>query len=257
MTDIVVASPSVEPITLAQAKLHIRETTAAQDALLPTYISAARAYAENFCTRALVLAKRRLLLDCFPSQIDILWTPLRAVQSIRYVDDAGVLQTLAADQYRVDKQSLPARITPAYEVTWPSTRAVTHAVRVDYTVGHLIPFTADAATDTLTAEGHGFEDTDQTMVATLAGSLPGGLSPSTNYHVRDAAANTLKLAATAGGAAIDITENGTAPNVLGSLHRDIELALYVLVQYFEGREANEKILRAAEMILGAHRVVRF
>lgn len=229
MTDILIAPPTVEPLTRTQAKLHLRKTDTAEDSLVDAIIAAARGHVERHCTKALVLQTRRLILDCFPACIDIEWAPLRAVQSIAYLDDEGELQTLAADQYRVDKHSKPARITPAYDVTWPTTYPVPNAVLVTYTCGYVAPFTADAGTDALAAAGHGLEDADIVQVATIGGTLPTGIAAATNYHVRDAAADTLKLAAAAGGAAIDITGAGTTPNVLGILPKEIEAAMLLLI----------------------------
>lgn len=257
MTDILVAGPTVEPISLAAAKLHLKETATGQDTLISSIIASARTHVETFCRRALVLQTRRLLLDHFPACIEIPRAPLRSVLSIKYLDTSEVLQTLAAADYRVDKESRRGRITPAYGEVWPVPHYVINSVEVLYTCGHLAPFTADAATDVLTAAGHGHADADQVMVSTLGGVLPTGLAASTNYHVRDAAANTLKLAATAGGAAIDITGAGTPPNVLGLLDKPIEHALQILIQYFEQRDANQKLLEAAENLLSPYRVVRF
>jgi len=257
MSDVLVAAPTVEPLTRTQAKLHLRETAAGQDALIDSIIAAARGHIETFCRRALVLQTRRLLLDCFPACIQIPRSPLRAVSSIQYLDTAGALQTLDPTLYRVDKESKPGRITPAYGAVWPSSQYVMHAVQVAYTCGHLIPFTADPATDVLTAAGHGFANGDQSQVATLGGAIPPGLAAATNYFVRDATADTLKLAATSAGAALDITGAGNVPNVLGLLEKEIEIALQILVQYFEQRDADDKLLQAAERVLSPFRAMRF
>lgn len=254
-TDIVISPPTVEPLSRTQAKLHLKSTTAAEDALVDAMIAAARGHAEKFCSRALVLQTRRLLLDEFPWCIKLEWGPVRAVQSVQYLDEAGNLQTLAADQYVVDKHSLLARIKRQPEVSWPSTRQVPNAVIVTYTAGMLVPFTANPATDVLTAAGHGFADADITQAVTIGGTLPTGLVASTNYHVRDATADTLKLAAAAGGAAIDITAAGTPPNALGRMDKEVEQALQLLVQYFEQRDASEHILAAAEALLWPFRLV--
>lgn len=237
MTDILVAPPTVEPLTLAEAKAHLRKTGSDEDAQITNWIAEAREQVEDLCDLAIVLQTRRLWLDRLPAQIDILRKPLRAVQSIQYLDSNGTLQTLAASQYRLDKASHPVRITPAYNVTWPTTYPVTNAVRVTYTAGILLPFTAAAATDLLTCASHGFADTDITQVATLGGTLPAGLAANTNYHVRDAATDTLKLAATSGGAAIDLTSDGTVPNALGSLPHRVRSLMQLLIGHrFENRE---------------------
>lgn len=71
-------------------------------------------------------------------------------------------------------------------------------------------FTADASTDVITSNSHGLSDTNQIAVQTgPGGTLPGGLSQSTTYFVRDATANTFKLALTSGGTAINITSAGS------------------------------------------------
>lgn len=75
-------------------------------------------------------------------------------------------------------------------------------------IGEPLAFTA-ATTDTLTtASAHGWADGTRVKVFNRDGTLPGGLTEATTYYVRDAAGSTLKLAATSGGAAIDITSIG-------------------------------------------------
>jgi hypothetical protein len=81
-----------------------------------------------------------------------------------------------------------------------------------YTSG-TINFTADDATDVVTATGHILQDGD-IVTLTTTGTLPAGLTTATDYFVRDAATNTLKLAATLGGAAIDITTTGSGTHTI-------------------------------------------
>lgn len=69
--------------------------------------------------------------------------------------------------------------------------------------------TAAASTDVLTAPGHTFDDGDQVVVVDTGNSaLPGGLAENTTYWVRDVSGGTFKLAASSGGAAIDISSDG-------------------------------------------------
>jgi hypothetical protein len=67
--------------------------------------------------------------------------------------------------------------------------------------------TVDSGTDTVTWNSHGMSDGQK--IGFFATTMPGGLSAGTLYYVRDAATNTFKVAASSGGAAIDITSNGT------------------------------------------------
>ena len=70
---------------------------------------------------------------------------------------------------------------------------------------------ADASTDVLTANAHGFNDGDAVVLEELrsGAALPTGLSEGILYYVRDKTTHTFKLAATVGGSAIDITGAGS------------------------------------------------
>lgn len=68
-------------------------------------------------------------------------------------------------------------------------------------------FTAAADDDVLTATAHGYADGTAVVALWLAGADP--LVEATVYYVRDSATDTLKLSATAGGDAIDLTTDGS------------------------------------------------
>lgn len=70
---------------------------------------------------------------------------------------------------------------------------------------------ADATADDITVTAHGYTDGDQVFFT--ATTLPGGLAADTRYWVINATANDFQVAATEGGAAIDITSAGTAVQV--------------------------------------------
>jgi len=61
------------------------------------------------------------------------------------------------------------------------------------------------ANDTITETAHGLPDYTRVQLSNSGGALPAGLSATQTYFVRDAAANTFKLATTPGGAVVDIT----------------------------------------------------
>ncbi|MFE9139446.1 RHS repeat-associated core domain-containing protein [Streptomyces sp. NPDC007355] len=65
-----------------------------------------------------------------------------------------------------------------------------------------------ASTDTLTLAGHGLANGEEVVLAAFDKNT--GLSEDTVYVVRDATANTFKLAAIQGGTALDVTADATA-----------------------------------------------
>lgn len=129
--------PAEEPVTLAEAKLHLRETESARDALIQSLIAGATDFSERETGRRWITQTWDLFLDAFPAWgIEIPYPPLASLTSIKYVDSAGVEQTLASADYLVDVKSEPGRVTPAYGKTWPSIRSQMNAVTVRFVCGY-------------------------------------------------------------------------------------------------------------------------
>jgi hypothetical protein len=82
-------------------------------------------------------------------------------------------------------------------------------------LGEPVAVTAHAGTDVLTtASAHGLADSTRVKLYNRDGSLPGGLTEAATYYVRDASSTTLKLAASNGGAAVDLTSAGEGAHYL-------------------------------------------
>jgi uncharacterized phiE125 gp8 family phage protein len=113
-------------------------TNTTDDPLLRMLITSARQAAETELHRYLITQTLDAYFDAFPdeSPYEIRLPPLASVTSITYVDTDGASQTLAANQYSVDAKTIPARITPAYGVSWPSTREQNNAVTVRFVSGY-------------------------------------------------------------------------------------------------------------------------
>jgi hypothetical protein len=74
--------------------------------------------------------------------------------------------------------------------------------------GVTLAFTADAGTDELTATSHGLENGNAIKFAS-SGTIPGGLNESSIFWVVNKTTNTLQVATTVGGVAVDITSAGS------------------------------------------------
>lgn len=79
---------------------------------------------------------------------------------------------------------------------------------------HSTTFTADVGTDTLSVGTDDDFANGDTVYLTSTGTLPAGLSTATEYYVVGVTASTLQLAATYGGAAINITDAGTGTHTI-------------------------------------------
>lgn len=128
-----------EPVTLAEAKLHLRVDGTDEDALIQGLISAARETCEDRTEGTVPVTGWRLTLDTFPDAIKLPRPPIVSVESVKYLDTAGVQQTLSPLDYVVDTVSAPGYIVPAFGKAWPETRDQINAVEVEYTAGSATP----------------------------------------------------------------------------------------------------------------------
>src|SRR5262245_425152 len=135
-----IVAPTVEPLTLAEVKEHLRVDHNASDSIIEAYIAAATSYVDGefgVLGRALVTQTWELVIDHFPvHEIKIPLPPLQSVTSIKYDDPDGFEQTLATDQYYVDDASEPAWVVPVVG-GWPTAvlQAV-NSVRIRYVAGY-------------------------------------------------------------------------------------------------------------------------
>ncbi len=140
-----VAPPEVEPVTVEEAKAHLRPEGDADDDYVSALITAARERVELFLRRALITQGFEYARDGFPvSQvIGLPRPPLQSVDSIQYVDTAGNVQTLAPEDYVVDASSSEiGRVALAWNRFWPITRNSVNSVVIQFTAGY-----GDAAED--------------------------------------------------------------------------------------------------------------
>lgn len=140
MTLKLITAPSLEPVTLAEAKLHLRVDTADEDALISALITAARQRAEHHLQRSLVTQTWERVLDAFPeAEIELGVPPVQGITSIVYADAQGVTQTISAAAYVLDAVRDPGWVLPASGYAWPATASTVNAVRVRFTSGYGAP----------------------------------------------------------------------------------------------------------------------
>jgi len=128
--------PTTEPVTLAEAKLHLRVDHADEDTLISSLIAAARAWAETLLARQLVTATWQLTLPEFADAIMLPRPPFLAISSIAYTDTAGSAQSLSLGEYVTYLADVSTILVPPYGESWPSTRGFYDDVTIKYTAGY-------------------------------------------------------------------------------------------------------------------------
>jgi uncharacterized phiE125 gp8 family phage protein len=148
MTTRIITPPTVEPVTLAEAKLHLKEDLVSvdNDARISVLISAARQAVEHAMGRAIMLQTLETTLDEFPSAIRLDAPPIIDVVSVEYTATDGASTLLSGASYTLDNASEPGWLVPAYGYAWPATQISINAVRVRYRAGY------SASTDAATAQ---------------------------------------------------------------------------------------------------------
>lgn len=137
MTLLRITAPTVEPVTTAEAKLHLRVTHSTDDDLIDVLIAAAREQCEHLTGRALVTQTWERVLDAFPAvEIELGRPPVIAITSVTYTDAAGDSQILDSADYSLDNVTEPGYLLPAEGVIWPTTLDTANAVRVRFTCGY-------------------------------------------------------------------------------------------------------------------------
>jgi uncharacterized phiE125 gp8 family phage protein len=139
-----VSPPTVEPVTLEDAKLHLKVDTPDDDALITRLIAAARARAEWHAGRALNTQSWILWLDCWPSCgiFEIPLPPLQSVTSVTVYAPDDSPTVLDPATYQVDAASAPARLTPKSSQPAPVNLRAINSIAVAFTAGY-----GDDATD--------------------------------------------------------------------------------------------------------------
>lgn len=141
---ILIDDPAVEPITLAEARLHLRLASdyTSEDATIEALIKAARKMAEHELGRKLITQKWDMVLDAFPAgdesiRLHSLLVKAQSIEQIVYLDTAGAPQTLSAAAYTLDPHSLPGYVFLNDGFGWPSDVADSaNAVKVRVVCGY-------------------------------------------------------------------------------------------------------------------------
>ncbi len=137
--------PAVEPVTLAEAKAHLRVDTSDDDTYIGTLITAAREWCEQYLDRTLVHTQWVMRFDTFPpdgtQDIELPRPPMvmsgtATAVTVTFTQEAGPTSTYSTAEYRVDRNATPGAILPIYGSTWTPHRQDDNAISVTWWAGY-------------------------------------------------------------------------------------------------------------------------
>lgn len=128
--------PAVEPVTLTEAKAHLRVDTTDHDATITALITAAREFVEKYSGRALIDQTLSVQYAAFTHRLMMPRAPISAISAVQYYDTDNASQTLASSVYVLDRVHLPGRVVRASGQSWPSTYVRPDAVKITFVAGY-------------------------------------------------------------------------------------------------------------------------
>ncbi|WP_439542640.1 head-tail connector protein [Hyphomicrobium sp.] len=175
------SGPAVEPVTVSEAKAHLRLDGSAEDILIASLIVTSRLHVEAALGLALITQGWRLTLDRWPEGRDPVRFPLRPIASVTSVTvyDAGGAPTLVpSDQYLLDGHALSPRLIP-HGTGWPRPGRAATGIEIEFEAG-----IGEAAEDVpapirhaiLLLVAHWYEHRDPLEIGQAASAIPAAVS---------------------------------------------------------------------------------
>lgn len=179
MTAYLLAGPAIEPVTLAEAKAHLRVDDTAEDGLIATLIAAARIHLEGTTARALIAQSWRLVLDSWPPDriVPLPVGPLISLTAITAYDDAGDPHDISLAQVMPETAIAPARLLLPQTVAGMPELRDRQGIEVDYVAGYgtdAEDVPADLRQALLQLVGYWYENRDAVLIAGSGSVVPSG-----------------------------------------------------------------------------------
>lgn len=176
MALVLTSGPAVEPVTVADAKVHLRIDASAEDVLLGSLLLTSRLHIEAALGLALINQTWMLVLDRWPGDgiVEIPIAPLQAITAVRVRDTAGTPSVVAPTSYLVDIASKPPRLV-WNNAAPPVPGRFANGIEIDLSVG----FGANAASvpaplkhAILMLTAHWYEHRDPVEIGSMTARIP-------------------------------------------------------------------------------------
>lgn len=144
MTTKRITPPAIEPVTLAEAKAHLRVDHDDEDTLIEGIIAAASAHfdGQGVLGRAMITQSWATWVRNSPGVVTLPVGPFQTLTSVEYYDADNSLQTDAVGNYEVRLSGDFVTVQPKAGFAWPGAYSRPDAIKITYVAGF-----GDAGTD--------------------------------------------------------------------------------------------------------------
>jgi len=132
----VVTPASTYPVSLTEAKLHLKVDITTDDALITNLIVAATQLSEEYTNRFFIDTVVNQTSTSFNGLNELFKSKVSSVTHVKYYDSNNTQQTWASSNYVVNNEFEPCQINLVVDGTLPSIAKRVDAVECKYTVGY-------------------------------------------------------------------------------------------------------------------------
>lgn len=173
-----VTPATFSPVSLDEAKAHVRRLDSDEDDLIAAQLAAAVDHVERLTSQ--VLADRVMEIawpdfPCFPELLSIPREPVTEIVSLTYADSDGADVIMPPADYRWTEAAADV-VLPAFRQPWPSASGEAGSVRLRFRTGYgegLAPPALLAAVRLML--GHLISNREQVVTGTIATEMPLGV----------------------------------------------------------------------------------
>jgi uncharacterized phiE125 gp8 family phage protein len=137
MALVLTSGPALEPVTVAEAKAHLRIDGSAEDGLLGSLILTSRLHVEAALGLALITQSWTVVLDQWPERADvaIALRPVQTISNVRVLAADGTPETLSASSYIFEGRGVPPRLVRT-GTAWPKPGRAAAGIEINLTAGY-------------------------------------------------------------------------------------------------------------------------
>lgn len=175
-----VTGPTTEPITISEAKNHMRVEHNDDDVVIAGLIDVAVNYvdATGMLGKAMITQTWAEYFGPHVSTVRLSLGPVQSVSSIQYYDTDNALQTATLSNFYVIGQKGYMTIYPKSGYTWPTVFNREDAIKITYVIGYgdtaaSVPATVRHALKMLVA--HYYENRENELIGVNSKTLPFGI----------------------------------------------------------------------------------
>lgn len=128
---------SLKPVTLLEAKSHLKVTQDDDDSLIDIYLDAATERCENYRQSVIMSSEWEVYLRDWHCNVNLQKHPVSAINSVKYYDSSNVLQTVSSSNYRLLDFRVPARLEFDTDYDFPEFKDREYPIVVNFQAGYL------------------------------------------------------------------------------------------------------------------------